>query len=173
MSNFFNDLNRAKKYEELFQDLYNDSTYIGEVKWNDMKYFPDYIINIKDNHFFGEIKIDFTHYDSFFIERYSNVKSKRLGGPWGALKYGAHYFIYWFISEKNQHQWECFIFRTHELVQWLYDNENNYKMRYVGNDEYVTCGYSIPISHLENMNFTKKRTLAPDCQEKGAGNKRG
>ena len=153
---FEKDLKKAQKYEEMFATIYNKTTYFGFMKWNDEKYTADYTVEINDSTFQAEIKIDFTKYNNFFLEKYSNKNTKRIGGPRQAQKYGAKFFVYWFVSEKNAHQWECYIFKTDELVRWLDENEKKYQIKEVKNKTHTTTGYAIPIQHLSSLEFFKK-----------------
>ena len=159
MKDFKKDLEKARKYEEKFSQLYNQSDLNGHVTWKDEKFDADYEIEINGRKFKAEIKIDFTKHNNFFIEHFSNLESGRLGGPLQALKYGAKFFIYWFVSEFNKHQWDCYVFDTIKLINWMERYGYDYRYADVHNIGYVTRGNIVPIDILASQPFCKKRRI--------------
>jgi site-specific DNA-adenine methylase len=91
---------------------------------------------------------DMTRTDNFFIERWSDLNRKTLGGPWQALKNDAYYYIYFFVKNK-----QAFIFRTDKLVAFL-DRVlvgDIYTLINIPNKKWITAGYKIPRSQLESI----------------------
>ncbi len=159
---FVSDLERAKVYEEQFAKKYNIKHQNTRMEWLDTKFQPDFKVESHDifrNSFFVEIKIDFTKHTNFFMEFLSNVKKETKGGPWQAQKYEAKYFVYWFVSPKNKNQWNCYVFETDKLVEWLDENKTRYQAYDVPNRTYKTRGYIIPISVLVRYKWAKKRVI--------------
>jgi penicillin-binding protein-related factor A (putative recombinase) len=84
--------------------------------------------------------------DNFFMEKYYDLKKKKLGGPWIALENGAFLFIYHFASGEE------FWFKTKDLVtilnQWIEDKDYVVRKE-VPNEEWTTMGYAVNRKYLE------------------------
>jgi hypothetical protein len=87
---------------------------------------------------------------NFFMERYSSIESKKLGGPWRAHQDNVDFFVY--LYEKGQH---CYWFDTKRLIPQLDDYIKQHKPRQVeiNNTSWTTLGYLIPRKALVNQYF--------------------
>lgn len=128
-----------------------------------LKYYSDYDSTT------GYNKIDFIHrtdgtrvelktdfYDmmrtpNFFFERYSNDKTKTLGGPFSAAEAGVDYFIYFFIKNST-----AFWFRPIELVEFLLKWDGIDKLVGVPNRDYITLGCKVPRKLVKHLCFKKE-----------------
>jgi hypothetical protein len=149
-SDFPKDLERGCRYEGKFYRWYKQNS-TNKITWLQEKYEADFLIN----DFKVELKTDFTPHTNFFMEHFSNIKTRRLGGPRQAKGYKAKFYCYWFVDELNPHQWSCYSFRTDELVAWLDIHMNRYQTRRKLNKGFVTLGHIIPIETLSKQSFCK------------------
>lgn len=152
---FKNDFERGIFYEELFYKEIKKKYQDKDVKWLNKEFEADFKINSVKL----ELKSDFTKYTNFFMEIFSNYATRRIGGPWQAKQYDAKYFLYWFCSDENKNQWRCYSFEVDELVKWLDKNMYSYSMKFVNNGKYNTFGCPIPIKHLENKSWCRKKYI--------------
>lgn len=84
---------------------------------------------------------------NFFMERLSNKEKQSPGGPWQALSKGADVFVYLYI---NSGVW--FVFEDiPALVKRLDGIILLKKSTNVPNRGYVTQGYKIPRTHLQDL----------------------
>lgn len=155
MAEFSNDLERGLFYEELFYKEIKKIYPEKEIKHLNKEFEVDFEINSVK----VELKSDFTKYTNFFMEIFSNYATRRIGGPWQGKEYGAKYFLYWFCSDKNINQWSCFSFEVDELVKWLDTNMYAYPMKFVNNGKYNTFGCPVPVKHLENKSWCRKKYI--------------
>ena len=144
------DFKKGEKFEKKFYEWYQQNS-TNKIEWLQEKYEADFLIN----NFKVELKSDFTPHSNFFMEHFSNIKTRRFGGPRQAQGYNAKHYCYWFVDELNPHQWKCFSFRTDELVAWLDIHMNEYETRTKENKGYNTLGHIIPIAELSNQKFCK------------------
>ncbi len=98
-----------------------------------------------------ELKTDFHKSKNFFMERYSNISSKKAGGPWRSLDEKCKYFVYYFINEKTY-----FWFETARLVELLDKNIKNYTPKIIHNRNYESLGYLVPKIELLDLNLEIK-----------------
>ena len=85
---------------------------------------------------------------NIFVEQYSNLSKKTLGGPFQAIKNNTDYYCSWFPWEN-----ELFLWRTYRFVEQLNvlisNNTINPSMvRNILNKGYVTQGWAVPMSIL-------------------------
>ena len=84
---------------------------------------------------------------NFFMETFSNIKTKRRGGPFSALDLGVDYFVYYFITEG-----EAFWFHTKELVEYLDANRDEWRTSTVyGGKNIITEGLLVPRTDLTDI----------------------
>lgn len=85
---------------------------------------------------------------NMFIERWSDVKAKKPGGPWQAFGRGSGYFAYMYMPDKT-----CFLFRTHELIAFLEPliADKTLQSAVVRNIAWITLGYKVPRILVEHL----------------------
>ena len=142
------DFKKGEKFEKKFYEWYQQNS-TNKIEWLQEKYEADFLIN----NFKVELKSDFTEHSNFFLEYFSNMETNRQGGPWQAAKYNAKYFIYWFVDERNKNQWNCYSFKTKELLEWMSIHKNEYQTRKKENDGFTTLGIIVPVNELSNQKF--------------------
>lgn len=89
---------------------------------------------------------------NMFIERWSDVKAKKPGGPWQAFGRGTTYFAYLYAANKV-----CYVFKTHELIEFL--EQQKLAEIWVHNRSWVTVGYKVSralVKHLVVKTLTQK-----------------
>jgi hypothetical protein len=104
-----------------------------------------------------ELKTD-THDPSetanFFIERWSDVESKRPGGPWQALGKGAQLLIYLYLFKdkdgKQQEKWYRLI-GLESLTRRIEDAKMNLKVVQIPNKGWTTEGYLVPREFVKDL----------------------
>lgn len=112
----------------------------------------DMLDNRNDPPITVEVKTDFYDMEetpNFFMERYSDDKKFKLGGPWRSANHNTDIFLYQFINN-NKVFWFSDI---PELVRCLdeYVSKNNPEVMRIKNARYYTLGFKIPreaVSHL-------------------------
>lgn len=140
MSKFTKDLERGKAGEVLF-----------------LTHFPQYeALNGYESDFrnketgdLAELKTDYYDMDktpNFFIELWSDINTKRLGGPRQAKKHGSKYFYYLYI--KNM---VIFEFDIEALCKFIDENEINYDFHYIPNEGWATTGILVPREDLKHL----------------------
>lgn len=89
---------------------------------------------------------------NFFIERWSDLEKKKLGGPWQAYEKGVHIFVYLFIKNKT---W--FIFRDMPALIARLDKltESAYGIN-IPNKGWTTQGYRVKRSDLQDL-YTQEK----------------
>lgn len=87
---------------------------------------------------------------NFFIEIWSDVDKKKVGGPRQALKNDTDFWVY--IFEKNS---TMFLFSVKQLVKWMEANENKYRQVRVMNKGWVTVGAVVSREDLAKI-YKKK-----------------
>lgn len=96
---------------------------------------------------------DMTATPNFFFERYSDMKSCKLGGPWRSFNDGVPYFVYLFSNNQI-----FFWFKPAELVAFLDEYTKTLKYKTIRNKAWTTSGYCVPrdaVKHLyEQHSFT-------------------
>lgn len=119
--------------------------------------FKDKLVRLdgfKADFMFGDKKVELKtdYYDStktqnFFIERWSDKKNKKAGGPWQAANNKSDYYCYFFIKNDL-----LYSFDTKKLVDALEELIlfGNYEETEILNTEWITTGYKIPRKLLEN-----------------------
>lgn len=88
---------------------------------------------------------------NFFIEKWSDVDSKKPGGPFQALEKNNELFIYYYPPKEGQEDDVYFVFQTKRLVSFLNKNTEKYTLINIHNRAWITQGYKIPrvdLSHL-------------------------
>jgi len=93
-----------------------------------------------------ELKTDYydmNNTENFFIELWSDVDSKKRGGPIQAKRHGSKYYCYLFI--KNNIYFKIDI---DYLVLFIATNEHLYQKRKIYNDSWITEGILIPRKDL-------------------------
>lgn len=85
---------------------------------------------------------------NFFMEKYSSIESKKLGGPWRAAKDKVNYFVYMYSKDQK-----CFWFDSIKLADFLdiYVKEKKPRQSEVVNTSWTAMGYLVPrkdVAHL-------------------------
>lgn len=105
-----------------------------------------------------EVKTDFfdmARTPNFFMERYSDDKTFKLGGPWRADAYNTDVLLYQFLGNKKIFWFDD----IPTLVDFLddYINTKRLQLMRVKNKRYYTLGFKIPryaVKHLyTELNF--------------------
>ena len=88
---------------------------------------------------------------NFFIERWSDVDSKRPGGPWQALEKGAHLLVYLYLPEdKTQKRW--FVCKALEsLTKRIEDSAATLRPVRIPNKGWTTEGYLVPREWIKDL----------------------
>lgn len=96
-----------------------------------------------------ELKIDFTDYKNHFVERYSDLDKKKVGGAWQYIY--CDYYVFYYVNTKDLH-----IFNPGDLVRFLESIDQCDKIFgkrvFQKGAGYTTFGYAIPkviLKHLE------------------------
>lgn len=102
-----------------------------------------------------ELKIDFTDHKNHFVERYSNLDTKKDGGPWAY--HFCNYYIYKYNTSGDIH-----VFDPVTLVEFL-EQINQIdkifgKRVFQKGAGYTTFGYAIPKIILKHLELTDKLT---------------
>lgn len=155
MSHFWRDFNKTIQYEQalpiIYHRLYPNAS---KLIHQNQEFDADYLI--KNNK--AELKCDFTKHNNFFFEKIKNVRKNKYGGPWQSLyEYDSKWFMYWFVSDKNQNQWNLYIFNNKLLIEWLDKNYNKYRELIINNIEYESIGIAVPINDMPNSLFKMKK----------------
>jgi hypothetical protein len=150
-SNWERDFQKGEKGEKEFYGYLKRRYPNKNIKWLQKAHEADFMIDDDK----VELKTDFTKHTNFFIEYFSNIDTRRMGGPYQASEYNARHFIYWFVDKRNPYQWCCFRFLLKELIDWLNINKNCYQTRRKLNKGFVTLGHIIPIETLSKQSFCK------------------
>lgn len=140
MSKFKTDLERGKAGEALF-----------------LTHFPQYeALNGYESDFrnketgdLAELKTDYYDMDktpNFFIELWSDINTKRLGGPRQAKKHGSKYYYYLYINNMIIYE-----FNVEDLCAFIGLNEDNYSNRYIHNESWCTEGLLVPREDLKHL----------------------
>jgi len=138
--NFKEQLSVGGAGEEFFLSLYPKLKKADGIKY-------DFELNGKT----VELKTD-TYYmkntPNFFMEKYSSVESKKLGGPWRAANDSVSYFVYMYVKDKK-----CFWFDSKELTEYLdvYIKEQKPRIMEIENTSWTTLGYLIPRKAVEHL----------------------
>ena len=97
-----------------------------------------------------ELKSDFYSLkdtEFFFMEKYSDVDSRKLGGPWQAHKNGVDKFIYQFVRDGVYFEFsdmEALLERLRELTAGK-------RLIYIKNKGWRGAGFKIKITDLEDL----------------------
>lgn len=155
MSHFWRDFNKTTPYEQALPVIYHKLyPYASQLIHLAKEFDADYLIKDKK----AELKVDFTKHPNFFFEKIKNVRKNKLGGPWQSLyEYHAKWFLYWFVSDKNQNQWNLYVFDNKQLIKWLDMFYNNYRELKINNEEYESIGIAVPITDMPNSLFKIKK----------------
>jgi hypothetical protein len=83
---------------------------------------------------------------NFFIERWSDKKAGKPGGPWQSLGHGCELFVYLYVKDLTY-----FTFNTEQLVGRLEEIIPKLAATPVANKTWTTEGYRVPRSALEDI----------------------
>lgn len=84
---------------------------------------------------------------NFFIEIYSDVERKAVGGPWQAAEHGSQYWMYMFPKNRV-----LFIFKTVDLLNYLeYISTSVYETSRIYNRSWTTLGMKVPREDLKHL----------------------
>lgn len=96
-----------------------------------------------------ELKTDYwsmSETTNFFMERYSNMNKMSPGGPWQAKNSGSTIFVYFYVRDLT-----FYTFKTDNLIEALEKVIPTLKPTDIQNKTYVTRGYRVPRSMLEDI----------------------
>ena len=108
-----------------------------------------------------ELKSDFynmEHTENFFIELYSDIDRKKVGGPRQAAEHGTDLWAYLYMENSA-----VFFFKVSALVRWLDQNESKYKPLRIMNKGWITSGILVKrddLKHLYKKITFKQKSLA-------------
>lgn len=123
-------------------------------------------IDIKLGNLNLEIKADTvsSYTGNLFLEHYSNIETKRLGGPFSASEHGVDLMLYFSPKPKGWNKLEdrIFIFKPEDLIDFI--EIHSFKPKYVKNERHTTMGYAIPIKDLLEvaLDVVTFKDLTPD-----------
>lgn len=83
---------------------------------------------------------------NFFMEKYGNIKTKKLGGPWRTANDRVDFFVYLFIKEKT-----FFWFDPTKLVEFLEDYILDIPPSYIDNKTWAAEGYKVSRKDVEHL----------------------
>jgi hypothetical protein len=131
--------------ERLLVDLYpNDFKHYTGGYETDLIYIPE---NKR-----VELKTDkwFMHRtDNFFMEKFSDTKTKKLGGPWRALKEKNDWFIYLFINNNTMFIFKDLVALVNR-VEYIIERDKR-TLTDVINDHHVTLGYPMARDEFKDL----------------------
>jgi hypothetical protein len=148
---FDKNLKKGEAHEAKFYTYLKTKYPNRDVKWLKTNFEADFMID----DFKLELKTDFTRHSNFFMEYYSNIETKRMGGVWQAAGYKARYYAIWYVDPSNAHQWSCYCFETKPLLEWLEAHKDEYPTGKVKNEGYTTLGFVIPMHRLTGQSFCR------------------
>lgn len=91
---------------------------------------------------------------NFFIERYSDVNTEKVGGPWQADTHQCIYFVYTF-TKTGDFYW----FDTKQLLVYLNKNVKKYPYAYVPNKGWTGKGFLVPREDLKHLLVEEPKCL--------------
>lgn len=138
-ANFKRDLAKGQKAEHNFYMKYQQHLTRTDGRKGDFE--------INKNGEVLELKTDF--YDpkatpNMFIELYSY--DDVVGGPFQAKQHGVVYFAYWFPTDDL-----LYLFNVNQLCKRIKKLEPTLKKQYIKNSGYITTGYLVERSLLEDL----------------------
>jgi hypothetical protein len=105
----------------------------------------------------GSIELKTDNYEmsktpNFYFEQISDLKSKKLGGPWRASKDSVDHFVYFYVRDMT-----FFWFNPQNLTKFLdkYILDKSFKM--VKNKGWVSTGYCVPRAEVEHLLIKKEK----------------
>lgn len=142
-ANFTSDLKRGQIGQDIFKVKYPE--YIGTVGYNRIDF---------NNPKTGEsVELKSDSYDmnktpNLFLEKYSNHKTRTLGGPFSAAEAEVTWFVYYFVKNDT-----AFWYKPEELVEWLNQWEGSADKNLIGvrNAGYVTLGLKTPRDLVQHL----------------------
>lgn len=84
--------------------------------------------------------------ENFFMEYYSDIARKTLGGPFRSQEEGVEWFVYFYIKEKV-----FYWFRVSVLVPFLEEYIKGMKYKSIKNKAWYSSGYTVPRSAIEHL----------------------
>ena len=97
-----------------------------------------------------ELKTDTYKMDktpNFFMEKYSDLHSLKLGGPWRANQDNVDIFIYMFINDNTYYEFTD----IPKLIDRLDEITKKLRMTNIRNSSWTTGGYRIPRKDIEDL----------------------
>lgn len=101
-----------------------------------------------------EIKVDYTEYPNHFVEKFSSLEDKKIGGPWQYLQRGVKYYVFYYKKLG-----QIYVFETETLVKKMIellkhglisDKANGSKVSQK-NASYHTYGYKVKKEILDDI----------------------
>lgn len=140
---FQKQLNIGNQGEQDFIKFYPE---LSPVKSVDRKF--DFILG---NNLTVELKTDsynMMNTENFFMERFSDMQKRTLGGPWRAKRDRVRYFVYYY-SQNGTFFW----FETDQLCDVLKKEiaTKKYKPKIIRNKGWNAKGYTIPREKLKHI----------------------
>jgi hypothetical protein len=110
-----------------------------------------------------ELKADFRAEDTgnLFIEHYSNIESKRLGGPYACIQKEVYVILY-VLPKQNR----VLAFEPETLVDFVELHQSQFRLINIKNKNHTTAGYAIPIKDLEELAFLDLDASSPHFKQK-------
>jgi len=89
---------------------------------------------------------------NFFFEKFSDIKTKKLGGPWRAKRDMVNYFVYLYIKDKT-----FYWFNPVLLCSILDKITKKMHTKYIKNIAWTTSGYAVPRESCMNVCFKTEK----------------
>ncbi|MBF2056184.1 MAG: hypothetical protein IGQ45_02945 [Cyanobacterium sp. T60_A2020_053] len=105
-----------------------------------------------------EIKVDYTTYPNHFVERYSSLEDKKLGGPWQYLHRGVKYYVFFYkkLGDIYVFETQALVIRIETLLKnnIISDHNNGGKVEQ-RNAYYHTYGYKVSKKLIDDICILK------------------
>jgi hypothetical protein len=111
-----------------------------------------------------EIKTDtypLARTQNFFLEYYSNLQKKSIGGPWRTFEHGADIFLYLFSSDNVYFESTNVLSLVREADEII--KRKKLRQVYIHNQGYTTTGYKVERELLKD-HFTEYKPEVKDVQ---------
>jgi len=146
---FKKSLTVGEKGEQLFGNYYT-----GQVEWAGGREYDFTILLVPDGK--TELKSDdypMSKTPNFFIEKFSNDKDYKPGGPYSAFLNGVDYFIYQFLNDKRLFVFKDLLSLVADVDDYVHRSglELTPVRNEVGYGMYNTLGYKIPRTALKHL----------------------
>lgn len=145
MSNFYNDLTKAKKYEHLVGERFESNGW--NVTYAPDRYFPDYDLQVEKDGIIAnvEIKVDYMSCKTGNIAvEYCKADRKTKAGVTAG---NMNDYIFYLLPDKEEQTFRCFLLKKHQLYKIAKENK---KFEAISPDQNGYC-FILPLTFIENI----------------------